>query len=265
MEEIEIDGLVIREVKTGEADKIITLLTGAEGKITISGKGVSSLRNKYAASAQLFSYSTFLLRKKGAFWYIRDAYFIENFMEIRYDVERLSLANYVCDVACDAAAEGAENEPLLSLCLNTLWAIAHLERAPLEQIRGAFEFRMAVQEGYMPDLGGCGVCGAPLGEGDCFLDVMNGRLVCPRCRTALENDPAYLADESAKILIRVSPPVLAALRYIEEAPQKKFLSFTIERAELSLFSVVCERYLLNHLEHGFSSLEYYKKIRTPHA
>ena len=34
----ELDGLVIREVKVGEKDKLITLLTAEEGLITISGK-----------------------------------------------------------------------------------------------------------------------------------------------------------------------------------------------------------------------------------
>ncbi|MBQ3861396.1 MAG: hypothetical protein II779_12775, partial [Clostridia bacterium] len=103
--------------------------------------------------------------------------------------------------------------------------------------------------------------GKPLGDADCTLDVMNGRLLCKSCREELANDPAYLADETAKIHIRVSPPVLAALRYIESAPAKRFLSFSLDKMELSLFSVVCERYLLNHVEHGFPSLEYYKKIK----
>lgn len=261
MEDIEVDGLVIRETKTGEADKVITLLTSQYGRITINGKGVSSLKNKYAASAQLFSYSTFLLRKKGNFHYIRDAYYIENFMNIRYDLEKLALANYVCDVACDLAPESVEDPELLQLILNTLYAIANMDKLPLEQIKGAFEFRAAVQEGFMPDLSGCGKCGCELTE-DSTMDVMNGRLLCKKCRTLMESDPEYLMDEGAKIMIRVSPSVLAALRYIETASLKRFLSFTLDKTELSLFSVVCERYLLNHLEHGFSSLEYYKKIKT---
>ena len=91
---------------------------------------------------------------------------------------------------------------------------------------------------------------------------MNGRMLCKKCRTLIENDPEYLRDEGAKIMIRVSPSVLAALRYIETASLKRFLSFTLDKSELPLLAVVCERYLLNHLEHGFSSLEYYKKIKT---
>lgn len=261
MEDIEVDGLVIRETKTGEADKVITLLTSQMGRITINGKGVSSLKNKYAASTQLFSYSTFLLRKKGNFYYIRDTYYIESFMNIRYDLEKLALANYVCDVACDLAPESVEDPELLQLILNTLYAIANMDKLPLEQIKGAFEFRAAVQEGFMPDLSGCGKCGCEL-HGDTTIDVMNGRMLCKKCRTLIENDPEYLRDEGAKIMIRVSPSVLAALRYIETASLKRFLSFTLDKSELPLLAVVCERYLLNHLEHGFSSLEYYKKIKT---
>ena len=36
-EDLEVDGLVIREVTTGESDKVITLLTAKYGRITITG------------------------------------------------------------------------------------------------------------------------------------------------------------------------------------------------------------------------------------
>lgn len=262
MEDIEVDGLVIREVKTGEADKVLTILTPTLGRISVSGKGVSSLRNRYAASTQLFSYSTLLLRKKGDFYYIKDAFYIENFMNIRYDVEKLALANYICDVANDLAREGVEDPTLLQLVLNTLYAIANRDKIPLAQIKGAFEFRAAVEEGFMPDLSGCGHCGCPDGTGDYTLDVMNGRILCPKCRTLVQNDPAYYEEGAfSGILIRLSASVLAALRYLEGAEMKKLLSFTLDESEMGLFSMVCERYLLNHLEHGFTSLEYYKKIK----
>ena len=259
-EDIEVDGLVVRETKTGEADKVLTILTGKLGRITVSGKGVSSMKNKYAANAQLFTYSTFQLRKKGNFYYIRDAYYIENFMNIRYDVVKLSLANYVSDVVSELAQEDAEDSELLSLALNTLYAIANRD-IPLGMIKAAFEFRAAVIEGFMPDLSACGRCGCDMEKGG-VIDVMNGRVLCEKCRTLLENDPDFIRDDSSqKIFIRITPSVLAALRYIETAPTKKFISFTLDESELPLFSVVCERYLLNHIEHGFASLDYYKKIK----
>lgn len=256
----ELDGLVVREVKVGEKDKLLTLLTSELGLITISGKGLTNIKNRYAASAQLFTYSTFQLTKRGEYYYIADAFLIESFMDLRYDIEKLALANYVCDVAYDLALVGQGDEGLLPLILNTLYAISNL-KLPLELIKGAFEFRAAVIEGFMPDLSVCGECGCEI-TGESVLDVMNGRVICKKCREILDNSPEFVGDGSiAKIFIRLTMPVLSALRYIEEAPQKRFLSFSLDKSELPLFSVVCERYLLNHLEHGFSSLEYYKKIR----
>ena len=144
MEELELDGLVIRETETGEADKIITLLTGERGRLTVSGKGLSSLRHKYAASSGLFSYSTYLLKKRTKYWYIADAFYIDSFTELRYDLEKLSLANYICDVAYEFAQEEIENRELMSLVLNALYALSRREKIPNELLRGAFEFRMAV-------------------------------------------------------------------------------------------------------------------------
>ncbi len=260
MEDIEVDGLVVREVKVGEADKIITLLTADHGRITITGKGVGSMRNKYAASAQLFSYSTFQLRKKGNFYYIRDTFFIECFMNIRYDLEKLALANYVCDVASDISLEDTGDPELLSITLNTLHAIANLDSKPLSLIKAAFEFRVASHAGFMPDLSACGVHGCEIAD-EAYIDVMNGRVVCKKCRAELMYDPEYVDnDPHAKIMIRVSPAVLDALRYIADAHVKRYLLFRLDEDELDGLSVVCERYLLNHLEHGFTSLEYYKKL-----
>ncbi len=257
---VELDGLVVREVKLGEGDKILKILSAEHGLVTISGKGLSNLKNKYAASTQLFSYSTLQLKKRGEYYYIADAFLIDCFIGIRYDVEKLALANYVCDVAHDIALEDSSDSELLSLTLNTLYAISKLD-LPLEHIKGAFEFRTAVIEGYMPDLSSCGICGCEI-DADSTLDVMNGHLMCKKCGKVYENSPEYIRDQSsAKIFLRITPPILDALRYIAYAPPKKFLSFSLDRDELYLFADVCEKYLLNHLERGFSSLDYYKKIK----
>ena len=262
MEDVAVKGLVIREVQVGEADKLITLLTPDLGKVTAGVKGAFSLKNKNAASSQLLTYSSFILRKKGERYYVKESSYIENFMNIRYDLERLALANYVCDVANDLAGEQAENPELLQLVLNTLYALAEKQDIPAGQIKGAFEFRLAVQEGFMPDLEGCGKCGKDLsgkGSGGYLLDVMNGMILCGDCSQdeRPDGDGGY-----AGIHLRLSENVIRALRFIEEAGAKKFLSFSLGPADIREFENVCEKYLLNHLGHGFSSLDYYRKIRT---
>ena len=50
------------------------------------------------------------------------------------------------------------------------------------------------------------------------------------------------------------------MRYTIHAPANRYLSFTLSEDEIKLYASVCEKYLLNHIEHGFYSLEFYKSL-----
>ena len=45
-------GIVLRETQAKEADRILTVLTESEGKITIIAKGANSKKSRYAAAGQ---------------------------------------------------------------------------------------------------------------------------------------------------------------------------------------------------------------------
>lgn len=260
MQEIETEGLVIRETETGEADQILTLLTADYGKVVVSAKGVRSIRSKHYAAAQLYTYSTFQLRKTHKYYYIADTSYIENFMEIRYDINKLALANYICDIANDMSLEDEPDSELLQLTLNTLYAIAKRGDIPLSRIKAAYEFRVMCHGGFRPELEKCGICGEVLTENS-YMDVMNGRVLCKRCQEKYVQSPHYMMDDStAKIHIRLTPAVLYALRYIETSAPKRFLSFQLEENDNTLLGIAAERYLLNHLERNFDSLAYYKGL-----
>ena len=259
MEEIKTAGLVIRELQVGEADKLLTILTPEHGKLCVSGKGVASLRSRHMTSAQPFSYSSFVLRRTRKYYYIADSDMIECFFNIRYDIERLALANYLCDVACDVALEDSDESELLRLMLNTLYALSNRENISNELLRAAFEFRVAVQSGYMPQLEDCGVCGKHMPPMPLLFDVMNGSLRCSDCANVARRAEMD-EDRTADITFRLTPAVLETMRYIARAPLGRYLSFSLSQDELPLFSGISETYLTSHLEHGFGSLTYYKKL-----
>ena len=60
-ERITVHGLCVRETEIGEADKIITLVTMEYGRLSVSGKGVKSLKSRHMAATQPFAYSLFTL------------------------------------------------------------------------------------------------------------------------------------------------------------------------------------------------------------
>ncbi len=260
MDELKTMGLVIHEVQLKEADKLLTILTPEHGKILVSGKGVSSLRSKHMTSAQLFSYSNFVLRKSRKYFYINDSDMEECFFNIRYDVEKLALATYFCDVANDLALEDVGDPELLRLMLNTLYALANKKSLNMEQIRAAFEFRATVGAGFSPMLDECGVCGGELNSDALVFDVMNGCIRCPKCFAIAKKDTLD-PDGTADITYNITSSTLAALRYIATAPVTKFLSFSLPEKEREILSGFAETYHISHLEHNFSSLKYYKKIK----
>ena len=259
MEQLRVRGLVVRETQTGEYDKILTVITEEMGRISVSGKGVRSLKSKHMPATQLFCYSDFVLRKSHGFFYISDSALRESFFNLRMDLNKLALASYLCDVAAEFAVEGVGDEELLRLTLNTLYALAGTRPIPLVQIKAAFELRVAAIEGYLPDLSGCGSCGRlPLGP--VVLDVMNGRLLCADCLRTIRRTDDLTDESTAHIYLRLTPAVLEAMRFTIAAPGSRYLSFTLAEDELGRYASVCEKYLLNHIEHGFYTLEFYKSI-----
>lgn len=113
--------------------------------------------------------------------------------------------------------------------------------------------------GFCPDLGSCLRCGNDKHR-EMYLDVMNGGIVCGDCRTPLILENARTDGGTAMIHLRLTDSVLAAIRYISVSDERRFLSFTLSDGELKLFGEVCEKYLLDHLEHGFHSLDFYKSM-----
>jgi len=158
MEQLRVNGLVVRENPMGDNDKLLTVITEEMGKIMISGKGVRSLRSKHMPATQLFSYSSFVLRKSHGYFYISDSTLNEAFFGIRMDLDKLALASYLCDVAAEFSVEGIGDEDLMRLTLNTLFALSNDAKIPLKQIKAAFEFRCASIEGFKPNLVACDQC-----------------------------------------------------------------------------------------------------------
>lgn len=261
MTEIKKNGLVIQEKDLGENDKLLTVLVERYGKMYVVAKGAKSVRNRHMACTQLFSYATFGLRKRGNYYYITDSDLIENYYEIRTDITKLSLAAYICDVVNCVVQEGNGEDEILKLALNTFFAIAKNLKT-LEHIRAAFELRIAMVSGFAPNLDAC--CECENSEINiAYFDIVDGIIYCEKCKNNLfyasaENE--FLERGLSKPIAILTPSVLAAMRYVIGCRPERFLSFNLQEDELSSFYDVCEKFLLNQLEQGFYSLDFYKTM-----
>ena len=239
--------LVLRAVDYKESDKILTLLTQESGKLTASARGCRKKGSPVAAGVQLLAWSDLVLYEYRGRWTVKEAAVEREFLGLRRDVERLALACYFAEAAEALAVEDVPAPELLSLVLNSLYALDQMPQKPLALVKAAFELRAMCLSGYEPDLRGCAVCGAP--EPDRF-NISQGVLQCAACRAEGEDD----------IRLPMSAGTRAALRYLDSAPPSRVFSFRLAEPSLSELGQITESYLCTRLERGFSTLDFYKSL-----
>ena len=260
-----VDGLVIREINVGDNDKMLTILTPDRGRIGVMAKGSRSLKSQVLSTAQLYTYGNYEIYEKNDYKWLRSGSVIDGFFGLRKDIELISLAAYIADVAWELSGEDVPAVEMLRMTLNAFYALSNGLKSP-EIVKGVYELRAAGFSGFMPDLSHCRYCKKDAAE-RFYLDVMNGSLVCSDCifrkSTHERAVGAYTDGEERTILLPMSMSVLAATRYALYAPPERMFSFNIDGAdELSMFSKLAEEYLLNHIERGFASLDFYKSLKA---
>ena len=72
-QQIKTKGVVLREVHTGESDRILTILTPQYGVISASAKSSQRLKNKLFAATGLFCYSDFVLFEGHSMYIVDEA------------------------------------------------------------------------------------------------------------------------------------------------------------------------------------------------
>ena len=243
---LSVQGIVLRVTDYNDKDALLTLLTRRHGKLTVKARGLRWKNSPLIAPCQLLAYGDYTLFEYRGTHTINEASALELFTPLRRDLTKLSLGTYFAQVAEVLSQEDLPNPELLSLVLNSLYALCHLD-LPEKQIKAVFELRAACLSGYTPDLSGCHVCGNPAPD---RFDLTAGRLECRGCRS----------PESQGIRMPVTPPALEAMAYICLCDPKKLFSFHIGGETLDTLGDVTESYLTTQLERGFSTLDFYKSL-----
>ena len=242
------NALVLREANYKESDKILTLLTEREGKLTASARGCRRKNSPIAAGCQLLVWGEFTLYEFNGLWSVKETACERLFDGVRVDLEKLSLASFLAEVTEALAGEGQPDPDLLSVTLNCLHALDKLPVPPV-QVKTAFEWRSMALAGYEPQLERCGACFREQPDEPHF-HLGAGTVHCASCRDRLE--------EGISMPLTVS--ALAALRHIVWGPRKRLLSFRLDGEGMKRLSEASEAYLLTRLERGFRTLEFYKSI-----
>jgi len=145
--------VILRRVNYGEADRIITFLTPADGKISAIAKGVRRLNAKLAGHLEPFNQVELMLASGKNLDIVTSARTIKRNSNIAENYERLRLAFLCCEMVDKLTSEAQGSKPLynlLSMVFETL-------DSGTDPALGELYFKLKLLDilGYRPDLSKC--------------------------------------------------------------------------------------------------------------
>ena len=242
---IQTDGLIIGEQNVGEKDRLVTVLTRKIGVIRAFVKNCKSLKSAKGKATRLLCYSRLSIYKHRDAYIIDDAESEELFIHLRTDIEKMSLAEYFCELSQYLAPQETDAENYLRLILNALYMLNKNKRPSL-LIKSVVELQIMTISGYMPDLICCCYCNAYKNERMYFLPSC-GKFVCGDCIGTLK-----------EYFIAIDMSVATAMRHCIYAEYNKIFNFALPDEKIKLLNRCTEEYLLTTTDHYFKTLPFYK-------
>src|SRR4030042_6490858 len=150
MRTFKIEGIVIRRKNTGEADRVLTLLTKNYGKIQVKAPGVRKISSRRSAHVELLNLSVLNLHRssRSGLPIVSEVEALESFPQIKKSLNKIGVAFYICELINSFCPENQENKRIFFLLKNVL---SDLENSlDVNLILNNFEKELLEFLGFMP-------------------------------------------------------------------------------------------------------------------
>ncbi|MBI2845430.1 MAG: DNA repair protein RecO [Chloroflexi bacterium] len=240
------EGIVLRRTDTGEADRLVTVLSPDHGKLRLLAKGARKPSSRKSGHLELFSHTRLLVARGRTWDIITQAETIEPFLALRQDLLRTSYAYYLAELVDKfTAEEGLPSLPLFRLLLETLRRLCNAPVLPSEA--RYFELQLLDLAGYRPELRYCLNCHRPVKQA--FFSPSQGGIFGAEC---------VGGHQGVK---KLSEGALSKLRLLQTAAPQQLAGLVLTPDEEKELEDVLGRYISYLLEARPKSLGFLKKIR----
>jgi DNA repair protein RecO (recombination protein O) len=173
------EAIIIKKIKLGEADRILTFYTPHLGKIRAVAKGVRRPRSKLAGHLELLTHSLVSLVRGRNLDTVTGSQTINSFLPLKSDLQLTSYALYATELVDQFTADEVENQPLFQLLFDTMERLCQFGADEL--ILRYFELHLLNAAGYRPQLQQCVSCHSPLEPTINSFCSSAGGMLCPDC------------------------------------------------------------------------------------
>ena len=188
---IDIEGIIIKVTDYKDSSKILEILTKEYGIIGVIAKGCKNLKSNLRSVTDKLTYATFTIYyKKDKLSILSEANVINNFSNIKKNIEKISYASFLVDLTRQVYKQN-DDENLYNLLISALIKIND-NFNPLV-ITNIIELKYLGYLGVMPKLDGCSICGS---KSVVTLSSSHGGYLCDKCRIS---EP-IVSDKAIKLV-----------------------------------------------------------------
>lgn len=175
--QIEVEGIITKEVMYQESSKILTIFTKEYGLVSVMAKGARSIKSKLRSGSSVLTYGKFSIRyKKDGLSILTSVDIINPFTSIFLDISKISYATYILELSTEVFKESSEKE-IFDILKDTLIKIN--EGFDFEVLMHILEVKYLSYLGVGLFVDGCTLCGSKTNIKTISID--NGGFLCDNC------------------------------------------------------------------------------------
>lgn len=114
------EGVILKRLNYGEADKILTIFTRHYGKIRALAKGVRRITSRKGGNLELFNWVILFLAKGKNLDIVTEAQVKDSFLGFRKDLKKVGVAYYFCELVDKLCPERQKNEKVFYFLIEGL-------------------------------------------------------------------------------------------------------------------------------------------------
>ena len=174
-----VEGFILSETPYGETSKIINVFTKEHGLIGILAKGAKSMKSKYRASTQKYTWACFeIYYKENKLSTLANAEVKDELKSIHSDLTLISYVTYISDLTYQVLKQ-SNSKNIYDLFINTITKIEqNLDPMILTNI---LEIKLLPYLGVKINLDSCVKCGST--KDILTIDGSRGGYICKNCYT----------------------------------------------------------------------------------
>ncbi|MBL8132653.1 MAG: DNA repair protein RecO [Anaerolineae bacterium] len=240
--------LILRRFDLGEADRVLTILTPAHGKLEVVAKGARKLTSPRTGHVELFTRAEMLINSGRELGIVVQAEMVSPYLALRDDLVRGASAGYAAEITDRFVSPGEIYPPALFTLLDAAFARIDSDPDPRLALR-YFEMHLLDLVGFRPELNECVIGHEPVQPQDQFFSYAEGGVVCPR-------DAVRGTSH-----VPVSMLTLKIMRHLQRSRYEAVRDLQISRALHDDFERVMVGYVSYLLERRPHSADLLRRIR----